>query len=208
MSDLAERISRFEHMAAAYPENDMAHFSLGNAYLQAGRHAEAAASLERCLELNPAMSKAFQLAGEAMIKAGWKDKAVATLEQGYEVAAARGDLLPRDAMAELLTSIGRTPPKLSADVVEAAERLRAGGAFVCATTGRPGTQLQEPPLPGSIGQWILDHVSAETWRDWVGQGTKVINELRLDFSKDADQATYEQHMVEYLGVPPEVAGGG
>ncbi|MHC4810630.1 MAG: tetratricopeptide repeat protein, partial [Planctomycetota bacterium] len=112
MSDLAERISRFEHMAEADPENDMAHFSLGNAYLQAERFAEAAGSLERCLELNPAMSKAFQLAGEAMIKAGWEDKAVATLEKGYEVAAARGDLLPRDAMAELLTSIGRTPPAL------------------------------------------------------------------------------------------------
>ncbi|MHC4809157.1 MAG: Fe(2+)-trafficking protein, partial [Planctomycetota bacterium] len=79
---------------------------------------------------------------------------------------------------------------------------------VCASTGRPGTQLEEPPLPGAIGQWILEHVSAETWRDWVDQGTKVINELRLDFSKDADQATYEQHMVEFLGVPPEVASAG
>lgn len=204
MTALEERIARFEHMAEADPENDMAHFSLGNAYLQAGRHAEAATSLQRCLELNPDMSKAYQLAGEAMVKAGWEDKAAATLEEGYTVAAAKGDLLPRDAIAELLTSIGRTPPALSREVEEAAERLRESGAFVCASTGRPGNQLPDAPLPGAIGTWIHGHISAETWRDWVAQGTKVINELRLDFSREEDQATYEQHMVEFLGVPPDV----
>jgi Fe-S cluster biosynthesis and repair protein YggX len=208
MTALEERIARFENMAEADPENDMAHFSLGNAYLQAGRYAEAAGSLERCLKLNEDMSKAWQLAGEAMIKAGWEDKAVTTLEKGYEVAAARGDLLPRDAIGELLTSIGRTPPKLSREVEEAAERLRESGAFVCASSGRPGSQLPDAPLPGAIGEWILANISAETWRDWVGQGTKVINELRLDFSREEDQATYEQHMVEYLNVPPDVVSAG
>jgi len=208
MTALEERIARFEHMAEADPENDMAHFSLGNAYLQAGRHAEAARSLERCIELNPDMSKAYQLAGEAMIKAGWEDKSVATLEKGYEVAAAKGDLLPRDAIAELLESIGRTPPALSKEVEEAAERLRQSGAFVCASSGRPGTRLPDPPVPGAIGEWIHAHISAETWREWVDQGTKVINELRLDFSREEDQDTYEQHMIEFLGVPPDVATKG
>ncbi|MCH6552183.1 MAG: hypothetical protein IH804_09245, partial [Planctomycetes bacterium] len=33
-----------------------------------------------------------------------------------------------------------------------------------------------------------------------GQGTKVINELRLDFSRPEDQNTYEQQMCEYLGI--------
>ena len=43
----ADRIAQFEKMAAADPTNEMAHFSLGNAYLQTGRFAEAAQSLER-----------------------------------------------------------------------------------------------------------------------------------------------------------------
>ena len=112
MSDLDARIAQFEKMASADPDNDMAHFSLGSAYLQAGRHAEAAKSFERCISFNPEMSKAYQLAGQAMIGAGWADKAVAVLTTGYEVAARKGDRMPQNAMADLLRSIGREPPKV------------------------------------------------------------------------------------------------
>jgi Flp pilus assembly protein TadD len=35
----ADRIAQFEKMASADPTNEMAHFSLGNAYLQTGRFA-------------------------------------------------------------------------------------------------------------------------------------------------------------------------
>lgn len=203
-SVLNERIAQFEKMAREDPDNDMAHFSLGNAYLQAGRYAEAAERFKRCIELNPDMSKAYQLAGQAMIEAGWADQAVSTLNAGYEVAGARGDRMPQQAIAELLRSIGREPPKLSAEAQKAAEQLRASGAFVCRRTGRPGTQLPRPPFRGPVGQWIYENISAETWNDWIGQGTKVINELRLDFSRDEDQEVYDQHMREFLGIDPEL----
>jgi Fe-S cluster biosynthesis and repair protein YggX len=197
---LDERIERFETMANADPDNEMAHFSLGSAYLEAGRAAEAAQSLERCMQLNPEMSKAYQLAGEAMIRAGWVDRAVETLNSGFEIAASKGDLMPQKAIEELLESIGREAPTLDIDVARMARELREKGAFVCTRTGRPGTQLDEPPMRGPIGAWIRDNISAETWRDWIGQGTKVINELRLDFSREEDQATYDQHMYEFLGM--------
>lgn len=200
---LNARIAQFEKMASADPDNDMAHFSLGNAYLQAGRAAEAATSMERCVELNPDMSKAFQLGGKAMIDAGWADRAVAFLERGYTVAAAKGDRLPQTAIADLLRSIGREPPKLAKEVNEAAERLRASGTFVCLRTGRPGTKLDKPPFRGRLGQWIFENISAETWKDWIGQGTKVINELRLDFSRERDQEVYDAHMREFLGIDAE-----
>ena len=87
MSITADRIAQFEKMAREDPTNDMAHFSLGNAYLQTGRAAEAAKSFENCIAVNPHMSKAYQLGGQAMIEAGWADKAVALLNRGYEVAA-------------------------------------------------------------------------------------------------------------------------
>jgi len=198
-ASLEARIAQFEKMASADPDNDMAHFSLGNAYLQAGRSAEAARSFERCVAANREMSKAYQLGGKAMIEAGLADKAVAFLTAGYEIAAAKGDRLPQQAIAELLRSIGREPPKLAKEIDEAAERLRASGAFVCRRTGRPGTKLAAPPFKGPVGAWICENISAETWRDWIGQGTKVINELRLDFSRDRDQEIYDQHMREYLG---------
>ena len=108
----ADRIAQFEKMAAADPTNEMAHFSLGNAYLQTQRFAEASKSLQRCLELVPDMSKAWQLCGQAEIGAGWTDRAVVTLTKGYEIAASKGDRMPQQAIAELLRSIGREPPKV------------------------------------------------------------------------------------------------
>ncbi len=199
----ADRIAQFEKMASADPTNEMAHFSLGNAYLQTGRFAESATSFERCVAVNAEMSKAYQLGGEAMIKAGWEDKAVVFLEKGFHVAASKGDRLPQQAIAKLLESIGRHAPLL-AEEAETADRLRDAGAFVCRRTGRPGTKLPSPPIRGSVGAWIGENIAAETWRQWIGQGTKVINELRLDFTRDRDQEIYDQHMREYLGIDEEV----
>jgi Fe-S cluster biosynthesis and repair protein YggX len=199
-----DRIAQFEKMASADPTNEMAHFSLGKAYLDASRHAEAARSFERCVELAPDMSKAYQLGGQAMIGAAWTDRAVEFMNRGYETAARKGDLMPKNAIGELLRSIGREPPKLGAEVDAAAERLKASGSFICQRTGRPGNKLPSPPFKGVVGQWIFENISAETWKQWIGQGTKVINELRLDFSRDKDQETYDQHMREFLGIDAEV----
>ena len=145
---LTERIAQFENMTTADPENEMAHFSLGNAYMKAGRHAEAAGSLEKVTELNPDMSKAFQLAGESMIQAGWEDKAVGVLERGYEIAASKGDLMVRDAIGTALEGIGRTVPALSSEIEEAANRSAEGGSFVCRRTGKNGTAIEHAPFKG------------------------------------------------------------
>lgn len=199
----ADRIAQFEKMAREDPTNEMAHFSLGNAYLQAGRAAEAAKSFENAIAVNPVMSKAYQLAGESMIKAGWADKAVAILNKGYEVAASRGDRMPQQAIAELLRSVGREPPQVATEG-SAVDQLKASGTFICRRTGRPGTQLPSPPFRGPLGAWIHQNISAETWRTWIGQGTKVINELRLDLSRDQDQETYDLHMREFLGIDDDL----
>jgi Fe-S cluster biosynthesis and repair protein YggX len=58
-------------------------------------------------------------------------------------------------------------------------------------------------MRGPLGKFIYDHYSMETWREWIKMGTKVINELRLDFSNDAHGKMYEQHMMEWLGITPE-----
>ncbi|MCH2138769.1 MAG: Fe(2+)-trafficking protein [Phycisphaerales bacterium] len=200
-----ERIARFENMATADPDNEMAHFSLGSAYLQAGRAAEAAESFQRCTELNREMSKAWQLCGEAMMQAGWEDKAAAVLEEGWSIAAARGDRLPQDAMADLLQNLGRPLPELDAETKAKAEAAASSGDFICQRTGRAGSQLEGPPFKGPEGEWIAEHISRETWDEWIGQGTKVINELRLDLSRDEDSETYDQHMREYLGIPESLA---
>lgn len=204
MSNLDERIAQFERMAGEDPDNDMAHFSLGNAYLQAGRHADAAASLQRCIERNGEMSKAYQLAGQALIDAGQEDRAGKLLATGYEVAARKGDVMPRNAIADLLKRIGRDVPVVSDEVKAEASQLEQSGTFTCKSTGRPGTQMPEPPMRGALGLWIYENISAETWAAWIGQGTKVINELRLDFSREEDQQVFDQHMCEFLGIDAAV----
>ena len=195
--DIEQRIAQFENMAQADPDNEMAHYSLGSAYAQAGRHADAAASYVRCTEVSPDMSKAYQLGAASLIEAGDKDKALDLLRRGYEIATTRGDLMPKRAMVELFAAIGEEPP-----VVEnaAPEPVITEGSFVCSLTGRAGTQLDSPPFRGPVGEWIQEHISSESWNDWIGQGTKVINELRLDLSREEDAATYDRYMHEYLGI--------
>jgi Fe-S cluster biosynthesis and repair protein YggX len=60
-------------------------------------------------------------------------------------------------------------------------------------------------MRGPLGKFIYDHFGQITWNQWIGQGTKVINELRLDFSNLAHQDLYEQHMLEWLQVTREEA---
>ena len=109
--DLDQRIAQFENMAQADPDNEMAHFSLASAYAQAERFEDAANSYLACTKANPDMSKAFQMAAENFIKAGDEDQAKQALTDGYEVAAKRGDLLPKRAMAELMEQLGMEVPK-------------------------------------------------------------------------------------------------
>lgn len=203
--DINQRIAQFETMVrpGADPTNDMAWFSLGQAYAQAGRHADAAGAFERCYTLNPAMSKAFQLAGRALIDSGDTSKAKLILREGFVSASGRGDRLPAKAMGEMLLSLGEAIPEAPGSA--AAQPASTGdGSFTCGRTGRPGNRLARPPFKGALGLWIYDNISAETWDQWLRQGTKVINELRLDLSRDEDAATYDRHMREFLGVDDEL----
>ena len=43
-------------------------------------------------------------------------------------------------------------------------------------------------------------VSQETWQLWLAQGTKVINELRLDLSRPDHQDIYDEQMIDFLGL--------
>ena len=200
--DTAQRIAQFENMVRdeADPNNDMAWFMLGGAYGQAGRHADAARAYMRCVQINPAMSKAFQLAGQAFINAGDKDSAGEVLTQGYKSAAERGDRMPMKAMSDLLTKLGKPVPQVAGAEAGKASAAPAIGGFICQRTGRPGTKMARPPFKGPIGAWIAANIAKETFDDWIAQGTKVINELRLDLSRDEDEAVYDSHMREFLGI--------
>ncbi len=199
--DINQRIAQFENMCREDPDNDMAHFSLAGAYNQAGRFDDAATHYLRCIELNPTMSKAYQLAGAALMACGKTDDAAEILKKGYIEASQRGDLMPRNAIAELLEQLGEELPQVE---TQDPREAHGDGAFVCKRTGRPGTQMSRPPFRGPVGEWIRENISKETFDAWIAQGTKVINELRLDLSREEDAEIYDQHMREFLGIDDDL----
>ncbi len=201
-ADLNERIAQWEKMTAEAPD-DMAWFSLGNAYKDAERFDDAARAYGQAIQCNPTMSRAYQLQGQVLIQQGKKDEATSILTDGFAIAAGRGDLMPQKAIGALLEKIGAPVPQI--ETQDAAPQVDPDdpNTVIDRRTGRPGQRLPDPPMRGPLGQYIYDHYSQETWREWIGQGTKVINELRLDFANAQHRDTYDAHMIEWLGIDME-----
>jgi Fe-S cluster biosynthesis and repair protein YggX len=193
--ELEERIAQWEKMTREAPD-DMAWFSLGNAYKDAQRYAEADRALAEALKCNAGMSRAYQLRGQVLIALNRNAEAGAVLTEGYMVAAGRGDVMPQRAMGSLLEKLGLPVPEVKA----AAAVVAGADAIIDRKTGEPGTRMKDPPMRGPLGKFIMDHYSQETWRAWIAMGTKVINELRLDFSNPEHADVYDAHMMEWLGI--------
>lgn len=201
--DHQARIEQWEKMTREAPD-DMAWFSLGSAYKDAGRLEDADKAFDKALELNPGMSRAYQLRAQALIQLNRNDEAAQVLLRGYTIAAERGDVMPQRAMGSLLEKIGRPVPQVKAAAPKPAAPL-TGEGLIDRKTGERGNRLPDPPMRGPLGKFIYDHYTNETWQLWIRQGTKVINELRLDFSNDNHQRIYEDQMLEWLGFTREEA---
>jgi len=201
--DHQARIEQWEKMTREAPD-DMAWFSLGSAYKDAGRLEDADKAFDKALELNPGMSRAYQLRAQVLIQLNRNDEAAQVLLRGYTIAAERGDVMPQRAMGSLLEKIGRPVPQVKASAPKPAAPL-TGEGLIDRKTGERGNRLPDPPMRGPLGKFIYDHYTHETWQLWIRQGTKVINELRLDFSNDNHQRIYEDQMLEWLGFTREEA---
>lgn len=194
------RINQFKQMAEADPENELGHFSLGKAYLDAGRADEAIASLQRTIDLNPRMSKAYHLLGEAHRKSGQTEEAVRIWSRGVHVADQQGDRVPREAMAVALRELGAEVPAAPAgsSAAVAGSATASATGFSCSRCGRPEGKLDKPPMKGPLGQKVFENVCRSCWKEWIGMGTKVINELALVLANPQSQEVWDQHMVEFL----------
>ena len=199
--DVQERIDNFKNMAEADPENQLGHFSLGKAYLDAERYQEACTSFRRVLELQSGFSKAYQHLGEALKGLGNTSEAVAILTEGFKIAAERGDIMPKDAMAGLLQQLGAELPEVQSKATAVPAGPTDGDNLLCCHCGREAPKLSERPFKGELGEKILAHVCQGCWKEWLAMGTKVINELQLDFSKPQASETYDSQMMEFLQLP-------
>lgn len=197
MADVNARIEQFRKMAEADPDNELGHFSLGKAYMEAANFDGAIASLDRVIALNPNMSRAYHLLAQALLKKDQKDLAIAQLTKGVQVANERGDLMPRNEMTQLLRDLGAPIPQLQKTE---ADRPLGEGEVLCSRCNRPGPKLKEPPFSNEQGRLIQSKVCANCWKEWIGMGTKVINEMRLPLSDPQAQKIFDQHMMEFLNL--------
>jgi Fe-S cluster biosynthesis and repair protein YggX len=197
------RIEQFRKMAEADPENELGHFSLGRALIDAGRFAEAVPSLQRSIQLNAQNSRAYQLLGLAQKQVGDRAGAVRTLRRGFEVAHARGDLMPRNEIGSLLKELGEAPPELTPAPSASAQPAAAEpgvGEIQCRRCGRLQPRMAQRPFKGQLGEQVWAGVCQSCWGEWVRMGTKVINELRLNFADPRHAEMYDQHMKEFLNL--------
>ncbi len=198
MSDIDERIERFSTMTQADPTNELGFFSLGRALVDAGRPREAVPALQRVLALNPGFSKAYALLGSAQRADGDNAGAIDTLTRGYRVAHDKGDLMPRNDMAQALKELGAPVPEIKTE--QLSEDDKGAGKLKCSRCGRVAPKMPEAPFGGDFGTQVHESVCAPCFREWIGQGTKVINELRLNLTEKAAQDVYDQHMKEFLNI--------
>lgn len=192
------RIEKLQAAVKEHPNNELAQFSLGSALLEAERFEEAGPCFQRVVAVNSQNSKAYELLGTVQKRGGHNDLAIQTLTNGYRVAQRRGDIMPMDAMAALLKELGAEVPAAPVKKVSPQAGGRGGTGFSCRRCGGAGPQLEKQPFKGELGEVVLATVCGTCWREWVGMGTKVINELRLPMYELEAQTMYDKHMKEFL----------
>jgi Fe-S cluster biosynthesis and repair protein YggX len=192
------RIEQFQKMANDDPSNPVGHLSLGREYLTAGMYPEAERSLSRTIEIDPKISKAYELLGQALLNLEQRDRAIDVLTRGAKQADERGDLMPRNAMVKMLSDLGAPAPEFTA--ARGPATPVGEGMVHCQKCGQVKPRQSRVPLKSELGKEIYEKICADCFREWIGMGTKVINELRLPLSDPQAQKIYEQHMVEFLGL--------
>jgi tetratricopeptide (TPR) repeat protein len=197
MADTAGVIERFQKMAQADPTNELGHFSLGRALLEAGRFQEAADSLARVVELNPNMSRAYQFLATALLKLNRRDQAIERLTQGVKVAQSRGETMPKKEMIVMLAELGYA---VALEESAAPPPVVGEGQVQCKRCGHAKSRLPGPPMKGEFGRLIFENTCADCWREAIGVGTKVINELRLPLDDPQAGKIWDQHIREFLNL--------
>jgi Fe-S cluster biosynthesis and repair protein YggX len=74
------------------------------------------------------------------------------------------------------------------------------GQVSCSRCGRVARKMASQPFSNAQGKLIYEKICADCWREWIGMGTKVINELRLPLSDPQAQKIFDQHMREFLNL--------
>ncbi len=94
-------VANLEKMLGGPRDGALLRYSLGNEWLKAGNHAQAADCFRAAIEYDAKYSAAWKLLGKALAENGEIEAALATFAQGINVAEARGDVQAAKEMSVL-----------------------------------------------------------------------------------------------------------
>jgi len=86
----------------------------------------------------------------------------------------------------------------------------------CIKLGRDAPGLQEAPIPGELGQRVLENVSEEGWDQFLEYFKMVVNEYRLNLMDESTDEIFNQSVENFFFgdggkmpegyVPPQAKG--
>lgn len=94
-------VANLEKMLGGPRDGALLRYSLGNEWLKAGNHVQAADCFRAAIEYDANYSAAWKLLGKALAENGEIEAALATFAQGINVAEARGDVQAAKEMSVL-----------------------------------------------------------------------------------------------------------
>ncbi len=87
------RIEPLKKVLAIDPNDDVAWFGLGKAYMEDGNFDEAATALRQCVTVKPAYSAAYLALAQSLQKLGRIDECRAVCHTGIEISTKNGDAM-------------------------------------------------------------------------------------------------------------------
>jgi tetratricopeptide (TPR) repeat protein len=103
--EAAERIDMFHEVLEIDPDDSVATFGLGKAYMQLSNYADAVPHLKKASEVQKDYSAAYLELGKCFEFLGQIEEAIGAYRQGIEAANRKGDLMPMREMERRLKAI-------------------------------------------------------------------------------------------------------
>ena len=87
------RIEPLKKVLAVEPNDDVAWFGLGKAYLDDQSYDEAVSALQSCIKVKPTYSAAYLALAQALQKSGRLEECRQVCQEGIEVSTKNGDAM-------------------------------------------------------------------------------------------------------------------
>jgi len=99
------RIEPLKKVLAIDPNDDVAWFGLGKAYMEDGNFDEAAKALQQCVTVKPSYSAAYFALAQSLHKLGRIDECRAVCTSGITVSTNNGDAMVTKNLEALASSL-------------------------------------------------------------------------------------------------------